>query len=154
MSGFTRFPTRFLVLATTIMSLTALALALAPSVLASSSRSGALHITKECSQYTGLADSFCTITSSNLSSVSVGSRVVYFQAADATNALNSDIALVVGPGNLARGHVDLPATGSGAVTLSGGTGKFAKFHARVVVTCDATGIFCNWDGTYRFGQGD
>jgi hypothetical protein len=34
----------------------------------SSSRSG-LHVTKECSEYTGLADSFCTITSSNLDAI-------------------------------------------------------------------------------------
>src|SRR5690349_4917194 len=31
-----------------------------------SPRSGPLHVTKECSQYTRLAGSFCTITSSNL----------------------------------------------------------------------------------------
>jgi DNA-binding beta-propeller fold protein YncE len=57
----TRFPTRLLVGAATILSLTGLALA--PSVSASaasgSARSGDLHVTKECSQYAGLADSFC-----------------------------------------------------------------------------------------------
>jgi len=88
------FGSRLVVLAAMAASL--LALALAAPVLASSPRSGALLITKECSQYTGLADSFCTITSSNLDAITPGSKVVYFQAAGAT-VLDSDIAVVVGP---------------------------------------------------------
>jgi hypothetical protein len=44
----------------------AFALASQARTAASSPRSGALHVTKECSAYTGLAGSFCTITSSNL----------------------------------------------------------------------------------------
>jgi hypothetical protein len=145
---------RIAVVAVTVASLTALAFAGTSSASASSARSGALHIAKECTQDTGLADSFCTITSSNVEAIPVGTRVVYFQAIDATGALNSDIALPVGLGNVALGHVDLPATGPGPVTLSGGTGTFARFTASAVVTCDPTGIFCNWDGTYRFGQDD
>ena len=152
MTGTNRSRKLVLTIAMMVLVLTALALALAPSALASSERSGALHVTKECTEYTGLADSFCTITSSNLSAIGVGSRVVYFQAADAAGALNSDIALVVSLGNLALGHVDLPATGPGVVKFSGGTGKFAQFRARVVVTCDSTGVHCSWDGTYRFGK--
>jgi hypothetical protein len=147
-------PTRLLALAATIASLMAVAIAGTPSASASSSPSGALHIAKECTQDTGLADSFCTITSSNIAAIPAGTRVVYFQAIDATGALNSDLALPVGIGNVALGHVDLPATGPGPVTLSGGTGTFARFTARAVVTCDPTGIFCNWDGTFRFGQDD
>src|SRR5467141_1135080 len=140
-------PTRLLAIAATIASLMAVAIAGTPSASASSSRSGALHIAKECTQDTGLSDSFCTITSSNLDAIPAGTRVVYFQAIDATGALNSDLALPV-----ALGHVDLPATGSGVVALSGGTGEFARFTARAVITCDPTGIFCNWDGTYSFGH--
>jgi hypothetical protein len=147
-------PTRLLALAATIASLMAVAIAGTPSASASSGRSGVLHIAKECTQDTGLADSFCTITSSNIDAIPAGTRVVYFQAIDATGALNSDIALPVGLGNVVLGHVDLPATGPGPVTLSGGTGTFARFTAHAVVTCDPTGIFCNWDGTYRFGQDD
>jgi hypothetical protein len=160
MRGFRRFPTRLLVSAATILSLGALAFAFAPSVFASSvstssERSGHLHVTKECSQYTGLADSFCTIVSSNLSAIKAGSRVVYLQAAGAT-ALDSDVVLVVGRGNFALGHVYLPfPAGPGLVTISGGIGKFAHFHARVVVTPDSAipqGWF--WNGTYRFGEDD
>src|SRR6266550_1368028 len=58
----------------------------APSLSASFPRSGNLHVTKECSQYTGLAGGFCTITSSNLKQIAVGSRVVYAKAAGATSA--------------------------------------------------------------------
>ena len=157
MRGFRRFPTRLLVVAATIVSLTALAFA--PSVLASSGsasseRSGHLKVTKECSQYTGLADSFCTIVFSNLSAITRGSRVVYLQAPGA--ALDSDVVLVVGPGNFAIGHVHLPfPVGPGLVTFSGGIGKFANFHARVVVTPDssiAKGWF--WNGTYSIGEDD
>ena len=154
MTGTIRSRTRPLTIAMIVLAVTALALALAPSASASDERSGRLHITKECTAYTGLADSFCTITFSNVSAIAVGSRVVYFQAADAAGALNSDIALVVSLGNLALGHVDLPATGPGMVKLSGGTGKFSQFRARVVVTCDSTGVYCSWDGTYSLGKND
>ncbi len=116
-------------------------------------RSGALHMTKECSEFTGLADSFCTITSSSLPAITVGSRVVYLQAAGATS-LDSDIVLVVGPGNYALGHVTLDlATGLGEVTLSGGTGKFASFNAKVIVS-HVSGPNWAWDGKYRFSQHD
>ena len=146
------FGSRLFVLAAMAASL--LALALAAPVLASSPRSGALHITKECSQYTGLAASFCTITSSNLDAITPGSKVVYFQAAGAT-VLDSDIAVVVGPGNKALGHVYLPGNGPGVVTLSGGTGKFVHFQASVVVTTtDPLGIVWSWDGAYRFSPED
>ena len=116
-------------------------------------RSGTLHLTKECSEYTGLADSFCTITSSNLPAITAGSRVVYLQAAGQTS-LDSDIVLVVGPGNYALGHVTLDlATGLGEVTLSGGSGQFASFRAKVRVTPPGgvNGADWAWDGKYRFG---
>jgi hypothetical protein len=35
------------------------------------------HVTKECSEYKGLAGDFCTITSSNLEEIAVGSKAVY-----------------------------------------------------------------------------
>ncbi len=119
----------------------------------SNPRSGALHVTKECSQYSGLADSFCTITSSNLTAITPGSRVVYLQAAG-TTTLDSDIVLVVGPGNYALGHVTLDlATGSGVVTLSGGTGQFTSFRAKADVSY-LSGPNWAWDGKYRIGPHD
>jgi hypothetical protein len=117
-----------------------------------SPRSGALHVTKNCSHYTGAAGSFCTITSSNLNAIKVGSRVVYASAANPTlGVLDSDL-VIHGPGNnSAFGHVVLNlSTLSGVVTLSGGTGKFAHFHAGpLAVACPAFPD-CSWDGPYSF----
>ena len=50
---------------------------------ASFPRSGELHVTKECSDYHGQAGEICTITSSSLDAIEVGSRVVYAQARSA-----------------------------------------------------------------------
>ena len=118
-----------------------------------SPRSGALHVTKECSQYSLAAGSFCTITSSNLSAVKPGSRVVYASAAgDPTpGVLDSDLVIDGPGGNTAFGHVVLDlSTLSGVVTLSGGTGKFTHFHAGpITVACPAFPD-CSWDGPYSF----
>lgn len=126
-----------------------LAAASSAATSASSPRGRALHVTKECSEYTGQADSWCTITSSNLKAIKVGSRVVYLQAAGQTS-LDSDIVLVVGPGNYALGHVTLDfTTGTGVVTFWGGIGHFQGFHARAVVSA-LGGVNWAWDGRYRF----
>jgi hypothetical protein len=112
-------------------------------------------VTKECSQYTGQPDSFCTITSSSLGAIAAGARVVYLQGKGAT-AIDSDIVLVVGPGDYAIGHVHLPfPSGPGTVTLSGGRGDLKRFHADLVVTRDISrprSWF--WDGRYGFGSSD
>lgn len=116
----------------------------------STERSGALHVTKECSQYNGQAGSFCTITSSNLKAIDAGSKVIYAQAAGAAG-LDSDLVLYTGPGNSAFGHVTLSwATLSGVVTFSGGTGQFRGFEASVTVTYNANTNLWYWDGTYSF----
>jgi hypothetical protein len=149
-----RFPIRLVVIVATVLSIAALG----PSVLAStagpsSTRSGQLHVTKECSEYTGAADSWCTITSSNLSAIAVGSRIVYLQSLLGDSATDSDLVVVVGPGNVALGHVHFPPSGPGIVTLSGGSGKFAHFHAHVKVTSnDPAGIVFHWDGPYWFSD--
>jgi hypothetical protein len=112
-------------------------------------RSGDLHVTKECSEYKGLAGDFCTITSSNLEEIEVGSKVVYAEAAGA-GSLDSDIVLDAGPGNTAAGHVVLDlAAGKGVVTFSGGTGTFAGLQAHADVSADPEGLW-HWEGTYSF----
>jgi hypothetical protein len=119
-------------------------------------RSGPLLVTKECSEYFGQAGDFCTILSSNLKQIEVGSRVIYATAAGATS-LDSDLILdPPGPGNnMAFGHVVLDfATLSGVVTFSGGTGKFSKFQARVAVSLYQGGPNWLWDGTYSFSPPD
>ncbi len=121
-----------------------------------SGRSGALHVTKECSEYTGLAGSFCTITSSNVKQIGVGSRVVYAKAAGATS-LDADVILYPpgGGNNTAFGHVVLDFVNArGTATFSGGTGKFTGFHASVAVSY-LGGPNWAWDGTYSFSdEGD
>lgn len=144
-----RFP-RLLGVATAIVALAALA----PAV-AASPRAGDLQVSKECSEYTGAIGDFCTITSSNLNAIKVGSRVYYLQAAEwGSMTLDSDI-VIDGPGNnSAYGHVTLSfLTGEGAVTLSGGTGVFIGFQASVAVSPTGGANFA-WDGTYSFAPHD
>ena len=117
----------------------------------SSPRSGALHVTKECSEYNRLAGGFCTITSSNIPQIKPGMRVVYLQPLG-QNGLDSDIVLSRGHGSAAFGHVVLNAT-TRRVTFSGGRGAFVGFQADVAVSVDAAGVWY-WDGTYSFGRDD
>ena len=129
--------------------------AAAPSWSASFPRSGDLHLTKECPEYTGLAGSFCTITASNLKEIEVGSRVIYASAAGATQ-VDSDIVIdPPGPGNnTAFGHVHLDrVTRTGVLTLSGGTGKFTWFQARVDISFVVRPVW-HLDGTYSFDLRD
>jgi len=121
---------------------------LAPGV-AASPRSGDLHMTKECSEYTGQAGSFCTFTSSNIKAIDPGDRIVYARAAGLVS-LDTDVVVVAGPGNVAAGHcARVTASRPGRCTCSGGTGKCTPFHARAAVSVDATGLW-HWDGTYVF----
>lgn len=116
---------------------------------ASTDRGRALHVTKQCSDppYDGTVGSFCTITSSNISIIKPGMRVVYLKALG-EGVLDSDVALGFGDGT-ALGHVVLDLeTASGPITFSAGTGKFRNFRARAAVSVDADGVW-HWDGTYE-----
>jgi len=125
---------------------------LAPSV-AASQRSGDLHVTKECSEYTGAAGSFCTFTSSNIKAIEAGDRIVYAEAAGA-GFLDTDVVIVAGPGNVAAGHCTLVfASLPGLCTFAGGTGEFTHFRASAAVSVDATGLW-HWEGTYSFSPRD
>jgi len=117
-------------------------------------RSGQLHLEKECSEYMALADQHCTITSSNVEAIPVGSRVVYLEGAAADGSLVSDLVIVVGLGDYALGHVTLDlASGTGRISLAGGTGRFRSFRARAAVS-PLGGVNFAWDGRYRFGHDD
>ena len=121
----------------------------ASSLAASFPRSGELHVTKDCSAYAARAGDFCTITSSNIDEITIGSKVIYASAAG-DSSLNTDVTLVAGPGNTASGHCYLDlATGTGLCTFSGGTGKFTHFTARAVVSYRG-GPDWAWDGAYSF----
>jgi hypothetical protein len=112
-------------------------------------RSGELHVTKECPEYKGQAGDFCTIASSNIDEITAGAKVVYASAV-ADGRLDSDIKLDCGGGNAADGHVVLDlSAGTGRITFSGGTGSLAGFTGGVDVTADAAGLW-HWNGTYTF----
>jgi len=125
---------------------------LAPA--SASSEKGALHIEKNCFGFAGEAGGFCTITDSDLAMIPIGSRVIYLEAAG-SSGLDTDIVLDAGYGNIATGHVVLDfGTGTGTVTLNGGTGQFRHFHAKAAVSFigDDTHPDWAWDGTYHFNE--
>jgi hypothetical protein len=118
-------------------------------------RAGTLHALKNCSQYSGLAGGFCTLTGSTLAQITDSTRVVYASAPTAT-MVSSDVMLVLPkPGNsVAFGHVELNRiTRTGTATFSGGTGKFQHFSATVTISWLSPGNWA-WDGTYRFSPHD
>lgn len=121
---------------------------LVPSALASSPRSGDLEVTKECSGFTGAAGSFCTITSSNLAAIEVGSKIVYLQPPAVFTPAGSDVVLdVPGPGNnAAYGNCSLAA---GHCTFWGGTGRFTWFNASIAVSY-LGGLDWAWAGTFNY----
>ena len=123
----------------------------AQALSASSTRSGAFHVTKECSTYTGQAGDHCTVIASDLEAIEVGTRFVYAQAV-VNGVLDSSVVLdPPGPGNnKAFGHCRLDlATGLGLCTFSGGTGKFTWFGGSADVSCP-DGVNCAVEGTYSF----
>jgi hypothetical protein len=141
-----------------ILGLLAGVAALAPGTnsVSASPRSGSLQVEKECSEYQGQPGQFCTITSSSLSEIAPGSRVVYTQPAGIpAGMLDSNVLLDAGGGNRAIGRCTLDfATGRGLCTFSDGTGQFAGFHARVEVTPPGfEGDDWHWRGTYGFREG-
>jgi hypothetical protein len=114
---------------------------------------GRLHVTKECSQYTGEAESFCTIVSANIPEIKTGMRVVY-ASAPSDGTLDSDIVLssTDGSASEAYGHVILDfAKFKGRVTFSGGIGALAGFQADAKVSLDSSGAW-HWDGSYSIGE--
>jgi hypothetical protein len=123
----------------------------AASAWAASPRNGDLHVSKECSQDKGAPGDFCTITSSNLAEITVGSKVYYDQAAGIPKGvLDSNVVLDAGMGNRALGRCTLDlGTHLGLCTFSDGTGQFAGFHARVNVDCTSG---CIWNGSYSFTE--
>lgn len=132
------------------------ALASGTNSVSASPRSGSLQVEKECSEYQGQPGQFCTITSSSLSEIAPGAKVVYTQPANIpVNMLDSNVLLDAGDGNRAIGRCTLDfATGRGLCTFSDGTGRFAGFQARIEVTPPGfDGDDWHWRGTYGFREG-
>jgi hypothetical protein len=147
-------PTRVLVVATSLVVVAASVLAVtasAQSGAGANHRAQPFHLTKTCppSQYQGQIGGYCTVTSSNLAAITVGTKIFYAQAAG-QNSLDSDVILYVSRGNTATGHCELDfLTGVGRCTLSGGTRTLDGIRARVDVSY-LGGYDWAWDGTYRF----
>ena len=147
---------RFLVVAVALVAVATVSVGVAAS--ASSHRHGILHLTKECSQYTGEVGSFCTITSSNLNAFPVGTRDVGLGAVGADGSVDFDLVFEARGDNAAFGHATICGTCEvGTVTFSGGTGQFKKFAANLVLTCPVGGIAqdgrvddCSLDGPYSY----
>lgn len=156
MAGRTGLPKSVLGLATAVALLAALGF----SVTAASSQNQApretkaFHATKDCSGFTGLVGAYCTIRSSNVKALKVGSKIFYVQVAGKT-ALDSDTVIYVKRGSVATGHCLLRfATGVGLCTISDGTGTLAGFRLRVRVTASSSiPKLWHWDGTYSFNRG-
>ena len=114
-------------------------------------RSGTLKVYKECSEYTGRSGSFCTINSSTLKEIKVGSKVFYLQP----KALVSNVILDP-PGrgsDKAFGKCSLNKAGNGKCVFTRGTGVFARFRADLRVTHlgdPSTSPFYYWKGPYSF----
>ena len=127
------------------------ALSIGVASVSAAAKKGDLHVTKECSQYSGAAGSFCTITSSNLAAIKFHSIVFYDQAAGIpAGMVDSNVVLDAGNGDRAVGRCTLDlATGLGLCTFSDGTGQFTGFHARVEVAA-LGGDDWEWNGTYSF----
>ena len=119
---------------------------------AQNGRTGQIHITKDCSQYTFMAGGFCTIVTSDLPEISPGTKVFYDQSfGTPTGMLDSNVLLYVSVGNWATGRCTVEAsTGLGLCTFSDGTGQLAGFTARINVRIDPATLITYWDGTYTF----
>jgi hypothetical protein len=146
-----RIRTRFVLFA--IAGLAALTLSLGTtSASASSLRHGKLHVIKDCSEKTGDPGSFCTITSSNLEEIVLGSKVFYFQSPiPSTGLQDSNVVLDAGDANRAVGRCTLDlVTKIALCTFSEGTGTFIGFHARINGSPGTDATDYHWDGTYYF----
>ena len=138
-----------------ILGVAALVLSVSKGVMpvsASNAQNGQLHVTKDCAGYQGYAGQSCTIKSSNLDEIKVGSTVFYDQNAGIpAGLLDSNVVLDAGNGNRAVGRCTLDlATGLGLCTFSDGFGAFAGFEARVNVSFRPSTNDFLWQGTYSF----
>ena len=110
-----------------------------------------LHVTKECSEFTGDTPSFCTITVSDLAAIPVGAKVMYWgPVLTDPNFLSSSVVLRAGHGNRAFGYCQTIADPyHGTCVFWRGTGTLEGFRASVDVTY-VSGADFDWDGTYAF----
>ncbi len=129
-------------------------------ILASSSAAFAapemqpLKIAKECSQYSGEAPSFCTVTESNLAAIPKGTKILYYGPVTSSPLFtSSSVVLAVGPGDSAVGYCVVYDTAQpplGLCAFHGGSGSLAGFQAIAKVTVDEKQVW-HWEGGYLLG---
>jgi hypothetical protein len=116
-----------------------------------------LQLTKECSEYLGLAGDHCTIIKSNVRQIPAGSTVTYLADADLVNlSFDGDVVLRANPSDAAFGHciiTDL-LTATGTCEFTSGIGQLSGFRARVVVSADRDPLLTDWKGTYSLSPRD
>lgn len=155
-----------------VVLLAAMILPRMPRVVQADERSGELRVTKNCSAETNDDGSFCTITSSNLPEIQVGSRVFYTQGLvgcdtgavsypcptlpptpEGVNiALDGNAILYVGVRDWAVGRCTVDSTGNfGLCTFWDGTGPLTGFRARIDVS-SSDGVNYEWRGRYSFDR--
>jgi hypothetical protein len=120
---------------------------LAPSVAASTPHP--LTLTKDCSSFTGVVPSYCTITDSNVQAIPAGSKVWYYGPVISSTILTSSkVVINAKNGNTATGYCNVDGkTGAGLCLFWKGTGTLAGFHAVVNVSVDQAGLW-HWQGRY------
>ena len=141
-----RGSTALLVVAASVLAVTASA-----QSGAANHRARPFHLTKTCppSQYQGQIGGYCTVTSSNVAAIAVGTKIFYAQAAGPTS-LDSDVILYVGPGNTATGHCALilrPASGGARCRAEPGGST-----ASMLVSTSRTSAGTTGPGTGRTGS--
>ena len=138
-------------LAVATASVLSLACSMSPVLADDTSRDGTGHLTFDCTEYNGSPGSPCTITSSNIPEIPVGTVVYHIQAANIVpNLLDTSVVYDAGDGNRATGHClfDFVAL-SGLCQLTDGTGQLAGFEARFDMSSTAPPTF-HADGPYLF----
>ncbi len=113
-----------------------------------------LHMTKECSGYTNVAPTFCSVTGSDLALVPKGTKIWYWGpdlGMDDPVMLATNATIDAGQNNLAQGFCSGDQTDldhqKGYCVFWAGTGTLAGFHALINITAAATGDV-HWDGIY------
>lgn len=136
-----------------VAAATILALSLLAPVASADDPMLPMHLVKDCSHFTGEVPSMCTISSSDLAAIPVGT-IVWYTGPVVNNVyfLSSSVTLDDGNGSTATGYCIFDARASrdqtGLCTFWLGTGKLAGFTAIADVTIDGTGLF-HWDGDYH-----
>lgn len=111
-------------------------------------------LAKECSQFSGEAPSFCTVTESNVAAIPKGTKILYYGPVISNPLFSStNVVIAVGPGDSAVGYCityDTAQPPFGLCAFHAGSGSLAGFQAIAKVTVDEKQIW-HWDGGHLLG---